>query len=109
MPGHNDGRLYMILKAIDPFSAADLPEEAPSNQNAYYAFFQMPQQLVGTRVTETHPNTAYFTPAGAGASLRVGPASVPEPGSWIMMILGFGAIGVAARRRTPFRLAARSH
>lgn len=26
-------------------------------------------------------------------------AAVPEPGTWMMMLLGFGAIGVASRRR----------
>jgi hypothetical protein len=109
VPGHNDARLYVILKAIEPFNVADLPEVAPSSQNAYYAFFQMPQQFTGTRVTETHPNPAYFVPAGAGASLRFGPAPVPEIGSWLMMILGFGAIGVAARWRNPLRLAPRSN
>ncbi len=77
VPGHNDGRLYVIIKAIDPFNVADLPEVAPSNQNAYYAFFQMPQQFKGTRTTETSPRPAYFIPAGAGASLSFGPASVP--------------------------------
>jgi hypothetical protein len=106
VPGHNDGRLYMILKAVEPFNAPDLPEVAPSSQDAYYAFFQMPQQFIGTRTTETHPNPAYYVPAGAGASLSFGPASVPEASSWIMMILGFGAIGAAARRQNPWKLAA---
>ncbi|MBU3076379.1 PEPxxWA-CTERM sorting domain-containing protein [Sphingomonas sp. XMGL2] len=27
------------------------------------------------------------------------PSAVPEPASWAMMILGFGAVGVASRRR----------
>lgn len=29
--------------------------------------------------------------------------SVPEPGTWMMMILGFGAIGYAMRRKTVLR------
>ncbi len=32
-------------------------------------------------------------------------AAVPEPGTWAMMLLGFGAIGFAVRRRRPSRLA----
>jgi hypothetical protein len=28
-----------------------------------------------------------------------GPAGVPEPATWAMMLLGFGAVGVAVRRR----------
>lgn len=33
------------------------------------------------------------------------PAAVPEPGTWAMMILGFGVIGYAMRRRTVVRFA----
>jgi len=32
-------------------------------------------------------------------------AAVPEPGTWAMMLLGFGAIGVAMRRRKPTAVA----
>lgn len=34
-----------------------------------------------------------------------GPAGVPEPGTWAMMLLGFGGIGVAIRRRRRLTLA----
>ena len=33
-----------------------------------------------------------------GASVPTG--AVPEPGTWMMMLLGFGAIGLAVRRRS---------
>lgn len=36
-------------------------------------------------------------PGGSGEVLRV--AAVPEPQSWAMMILGFGVLGIAVRRR----------
>jgi hypothetical protein len=42
----------------------------------------------------------------SGASLTVaaaGAGAVPEPASWAMMILGIGAIGFVARRRTAVR------
>ncbi len=40
-----------------------------------------------------------FSPApGAGQVLRIAEA-VPEPASWAMLVLGFGLIGLAARRR----------
>jgi hypothetical protein len=29
------------------------------------------------------------------------PFAVPEPGTWAMMLLGFGGIGIAVRKRTP--------
>ena len=45
--------------------------------------------------------TQFSASPGVGQVLRI--AAVPEPASWAMMILGFGAIGMAARRR---RLAA---
>lgn len=34
-----------------------------------------------------------------------GPPAVPEPATWAMLILGFGAVGVAARRRRSSRVA----
>jgi len=37
------------------------------------------------------------------SSLRFSVASVPEPSTWAMMILGFGAIGYAMRRKTVLR------
>ena len=36
-----------------------------------------------------------------GISLSI--AAVPEPATWAMMIIGFGAVGVAARRRRTTR------
>jgi hypothetical protein len=30
---------------------------------------------------------------------RLGIAAVPEPASWALLILGFGVVGVAARRQ----------
>jgi len=37
---------------------------------------------------------------------QISPAAVPEPATWAMMLLGFGAIGAAMRRRRPLNLAA---
>jgi hypothetical protein len=36
-----------------------------------------------------------------GGSLGFTPGAVPEPGTWAMMLLGFGAIGFGLRRRRP--------
>ncbi len=40
---------------------------------------------------------------GTGANVLLSVAAVPEPATWAMMILGFGVIGVAVRRRTQVR------
>lgn len=45
---------------------------------------------------------AIFGPQGAlnpAASLNLVTSAVPEPASWALMLLGFGAIGVASRRK----------
>jgi hypothetical protein len=40
----------------------------------------------------------------SGASYPLGAAPIPEPGSWALMVAGFGLAGVALRRRTALRL-----
>jgi len=44
--------------------------------------------------------TGDYRPLFANA-LAFGGNTVPEPASWVMMIAGFGLVGVAARRRAP--------
>ena len=54
------------------------------------------------------PGTLSGTSRGANFSFNIGAASgaVPEPATWGMMILGFGAMGHAMRRRAKGRTAA---
>ena len=40
-----------------------------------------------------------FGPTTISASFNVADAAVPEPASWAMMVAGFGAVGLALRRR----------
>jgi hypothetical protein len=48
-----------------------------------------------------------FSPtSGAGVWIEVNGTALPEPAAWLMMIGGFGAIGVGMRRKRPFRAAA---
>ena len=42
-------------------------------------------------------------PQGGNTVFQIGVAAVPEPATWGMMILGFGAIGYAMRRRATVR------
>jgi hypothetical protein len=48
---------------------------------------------------ERKDNQAVLRGAIVAAS-ALGPGGVPEPGTWAMMLLGFGAVGIAARRRS---------
>jgi hypothetical protein len=43
--------------------------------------------------------------AGGEGSFSISYAAIPEPASWALLILGFGAVGAAQRRRPAFRLA----
>ena len=64
--------------------------------------------IVGTATNgEVITSVSFVTPQGTGFSdfrqLRVDLAAVtppiPEPGTWAMMLMGFGAVGFAMRRR----------
>jgi hypothetical protein len=53
------------------------------------------------------PGTYVYTwgsgPTADSLTLQIGPAAIPEPGTWTMMTLGFAALGLAG-----FRVAAKS-
>ena len=52
-----------------------------------------------------------FTAPNDTITVNIGPVipGVPEPSTWVMMILGFGAMGVLLRRRRPDRLSQAVH
>jgi hypothetical protein len=60
-------------------------------------------ELADTVVTAGNQTLTVAGTAGSSASYvgtgSFSPSAVPEPGTWAMMIIGFGAIGVAMRRR----------
>lgn len=75
------------LKEVDGGSAASTrPVGAGTASNLW---------LVAASQANTDKMTDGFKLTGVKAST----ASVPEPGTWMMMILGFGAMGWAMRRR----------
>ena len=45
----------------------------------------------------------YFPPGGfvidGGGGGTVSPPAIPEPATWATLLIGFGAVGVAARRK----------
>ena len=64
----------------------------------FYGFLYSTNAQVNSYGFESVANT------GITATTTV-PAAVPEPGTWAMMILGFGVIGYAIRRKTVVRFA----
>ncbi len=49
----------------------------------------------------THPTKQIHQALARDIAPLIGLAAVPEPGTWAMMIIGFGAVGLATRRRRP--------
>lgn len=74
--------------ALEPTAGPD----APANGEAADYFFSF---LGGAT---TYFATAHVDAAGTLVSVTYG--SVPEPGTWATMLLGFGLAGAALRRRT---------
>ena len=46
-------------------------------------------------------NFLYYTGGSSGRYLAISDAAVPEPATWALIILGFGAVGSMLRRRRP--------
>ena len=105
--GFTSGRMIVALDAIAPFNSNILPDVAFSSANAVWASFQLFQTNVGDRYTTVGFNPTISQNATGGATLSFGPAgAVPEPASWLMLILGFGLAGTALRTRTRGQTAA---
>ncbi len=99
---------YNFIDLLNPkgvtvwsLSGSDLPRfdgdwnEPMANQRLYLRF--LPQANVsGIRMRSTGRAFEFDSIAAAAGDIT---AAVPEPGSWALMITGFGAIGHALRRR----------
>ena len=78
------------------------PSDPPANYNYFILRHSNPNQNAqiykagpgGFLVTDTFPNTSWHLAA------RVSPP-IPEPGTYALMGLGLGAVGLATRRRRP--------
>jgi hypothetical protein len=101
--GENANNLYFgkTLYGLVIFGAHFGNNDDTTNpQNNVSAFYLFDFGLKGAdRITFT-PNASGFSNAvvySSGSPPKPGP--VPEPATWAMMLLGFGGIGVAMRRR----------
>jgi len=89
-----------LLGSMNPGCGLGFLGAACSNQNSFFLIFdpalssQTALPFFWSQVGDIlHPNDTLtltqYTPTGG----------VPEPGTWAMMLLGFGGIGLAIRRR----------
>jgi hypothetical protein len=87
------------LAAI-PFSLTpgDLGLRIGTEGNFFFGFARTNGDGTLDFAFESEPNTAITAGSAITGPLAVAP-SVPEPATWAMMLLGFGAMGMAFRRR----------
>ncbi|WP_246152560.1 hypothetical protein [Sphingomonas montanisoli] len=80
---------------VTPFALSNLPETSVQPLQA------APQQLAegpSPDVTNPIPLTPrIFVPPAGGNPVPQGPGGVPEPETWVQLVLGFGIIGGVAR------------
>lgn len=81
--------LYQLQITVDPFRETFTPEDI----------------VVRTVEFDECCTYAFDFTAGGEGSFSISYAAIPEPDSWALLILGFGLIGAAHRRRTALRLA----
>jgi hypothetical protein len=75
-----------------PSNILDCPTQAPV-LNPQVVGFDAPPNFV------TWPGGAYFPPGGPGGGGGGGIPAIPEPDQWVMLVLGFGFVGLSLRRR----------
>lgn len=107
--------MFRSLLAILFVAMVTLPGAAQAT--TYWNLFNFEGESAETAVYATYATaadmfldqnrTGFFTPTspffdrnivGAGSDgFTVAPANVPEPASWLLMLIGFGAIGAGSR------------
>ena len=68
-------------------------------QPGIYGGFVEMNSLNTSRLSISAPNGSFTSQSGALLGFEKTPAGVPEPATWAMLIVGFGAVGLAARRK----------
>ena len=103
---HGGGAGFNIFAIINGTSQT-IFSYAPGSSTSYYNLSSLgPISFGGGLVTgisissTSYVGNAFHSFANESFDLNL-VGSVPEPGTWAMMLLGFGAIGFAMRRRKP--------
>lgn len=103
-----NGVLSGTLGGLSPTFSVSIPTSAITGVTS--SFFNDPTQRVtnfSIGMSDAEPTLSVdggqlqgFTASSVG-TFGAGPSAVPEPGTWALMILGFGLVGATMRRRAP--------
>ncbi len=104
----SEGDLVLDL-FLPPTNFTNLTVDAVIADATLGAMYTIGSGAKGVRI-DPFPVTEFLTeptpPPGSGGGNGAGPGAVPEPGTWALMILGFGGVGTLVRRRRRMMLAA---
>jgi hypothetical protein len=98
-PATGAGNLTYV-NAVGLFNATDIDWTTPA-QSFVTALGTFTVKFLDTGIVPASGNTAFAPVTITVDSVPVAP--VPEPATWAMMMLGFGAVGFAMRRRNKVR------
>ena len=98
----------ITIVATDSLGATSTQTIVGATTSSFLGFVST-ANMVNVTVTSVQPQTGFLWPTLDNFVLAkraggVGPI-VPEPGTWLMMVAGFGLVGGAMRRRSTLRIA----